>query len=76
MSVAYPGQLVANQAFGFAMLGLQRRSERDTKRSRRCEFRCWIVGVDNLLMADQRTSGPEEIPGVLRLCNQLWGISI
>jgi hypothetical protein len=71
MSVAYPGRLVANQAFGFAMLGLQGGSERDTKRSRHCEFRCWIVGVDNLPMADQRTSDPDEIPGVLRLCNQL-----
>jgi hypothetical protein len=33
-----PGRLVANQVFGFDTWGLQVGSERDTKRSRHCEF--------------------------------------
>ena len=32
------GGLIANHALGFDMLGLQGGSERDTKRSRHCEF--------------------------------------
>jgi hypothetical protein len=71
----YPGRLVANQAFGLDMSGLQGGSERDTKRSRRREFECWIVGVDNPLIAGQRTPGLEEILRVLLLCNQLQGVN-
>jgi hypothetical protein len=38
MFAAYPGRLIANQAFGFNTSGAQGGSERDTKRSHHCEF--------------------------------------